>query len=124
MKLPAQILLSFFACLFYGAGCDEKSKSEDPGLRKLYEEYKFGQIEKCRYGTRTVYHAGINAFDAGTQVYDSAGRSIGTCNYMSRLVDSICTKLSECEVIYRCQGHISGEPPVNNLGPADSTGAK
>jgi hypothetical protein len=130
-QLTAYALVLSCAFLFYGAGCEDKKEQGESGrdqppavLIKLYETYQFGQIEKCTYEGREVYHAGINAMDAGSQVYDSTGRSIGTCNYMARLVDPPCEKLSDCEVIYRCANHMSGQPAVDKFGLADSSGTR
>lgn len=114
-------VLTVTAVLAFTAGCRQQKAAHGPDavLRKLYDEYKFGQIEKCEWRKSVVYHAGINAFDAGSQVYDERGKPIGVCNYMTNMVDSVCGQLSDCDVIYRCDKHISGEPPVNKLGLAE-----
>jgi hypothetical protein len=113
------LLFLFSACimlLFSNAGCSRKTVENHSALKKLYEKYKFGQIEECTYEGKKVYHAGINAFDAGSQVYDEEGRSIATCNYATRMVDPPCKSLQDCEAVYRCDKHISGEPAVDKYG--------
>ena len=101
-----------------GGKCDEEKVKTDTTLETLFEKYRFGQIEECTYAEKKVYHAGINAFDAGTQVYDEYGKPIATCNYATRMVDPPCEKLSDCETIYRCDNHISGEPPIDKYNLA------
>ncbi len=94
-------------------GCRDKQNSDKEVIKKLYEEYSFGQIEACTFNNQKVYHAGINAFDAGSKVYDEKGNTIATCNFATRMVDEACEKLEDCETIYRCENHISGNPPVD-----------
>ncbi len=85
-------------------------------LTELYNLYENGKISECEYKGETVYIAGINAYDAASKVYNSKGEVIGTCNYAFGQVDDICRQLKNCEVIYRCENHISGEPAVDNYG--------
>jgi hypothetical protein len=112
---------SIFAFIVFSAGsCSEKEKQEavkeNPILKKLFEKYRIGQIEECTLDGKVVYHAGINAYDAGSEIYDREGNSIGICNYATRKVDTACEQLTECEVIYRCEKHISGKPAVDKYG--------
>lgn len=85
-------------------------------LKKLYESYKDGEINECKYNGETVYSAGLNAYDAGGQFYDVKGNTIGTCNFAMGEVDSICRKAQDCEVIYRCDKHITGLAAVDKYG--------
>lgn len=82
-------------------------------LKELYKRYKDGEIRECIYKGQTVYCAGINAYDAGSYVYDREGNEIGRCNYAWKNVDSICEQLTDCEVIYRVKGNIWGLPAVD-----------
>ena len=97
--------------------CCEKDKADNWNiLKELYQQYKDGEIDECTYNDETVYIAGINAYDAGATVYDYNGDIIGSCNYAWGGVDSICGQLNDCKVIYRCDNHITGEPPVDKYG--------
>lgn len=92
----------------------KKSEFENAAtLRQLYNNYKDGEIDECKYNGQRVYSAGINAFDAGSCVYDKDGKLIGTCNYAWGKPDSICGKLTDCEVIYRVKDNIWGLPAVD-----------
>ena len=108
--------------LFSNGSCSDKQKQEavqqNPVLKDLFEKYRVGQIEECTLDGKTVYHASINAYDAGSEIYDQEGRSIGVCNYMTRMVDSACGRLTECEAVYRCEKHISGKPAADKYGLA------
>ncbi len=98
------------------AACKKKD-GQTPDLNttrhSLYNTYKDGEIDECTYNGATVYCAGINAFDAGSTVYDAGGKPIGNCNYAWGSVDPICSKLQNCRVVYRCKNHISGQPFVD-----------
>jgi hypothetical protein len=58
----------------------------------------------------------MNYYDAGSGIYDTAGRLISTCNWAWGPVDTLCSQLKECETIYRCNNHISGQPFVDKYG--------
>lgn len=85
-------------------------------LLKLYGRYKNGEIAACKYDGQTVYCAMINAYDAPSVVYDAGGNEIGSCNFAYGHVDSVCWKLTGCEVIYRVKNNIWGAPAVDNFG--------
>ncbi len=95
----------------------EKDRIDDwETLKSLYNIYNNGEIDECEYLGEKVYVAGINAYDAGSVVYDRNGNIIGSCNYAWGQVDSICGQLQACEVIYRCDNHITGEPAIDKYG--------
>lgn len=98
------------------SGCKKDKPANLATLKKLYESFKNGDIEECKLNGTTVYVAGINAYDAGSEVYDKEGNKIGTCNYAWRNVDPVCGEVRNCEVIYRCENHISGNPPIDKYG--------
>ncbi len=93
--------------------CKKDNVDNRSTLKKMYREYKNGEIDECKYNGEVVYTACLNAYDAGTIVYDEDGNKIGTCNYAWGPVESICAQLQDYEVIYRCKNHISGQPPVD-----------
>jgi hypothetical protein len=123
MKKFLVTALSLFCFFLFSAGsCSEKEKKEavkeNPVLKALFEKYRVGQIEECTFNGKTVYHGSINAYDAGSEIYDQDGKSIGVCNYATRMVDAPCEQLTECEAVYRCEKHISGKPAVDKYGLA------
>jgi hypothetical protein len=91
--------------------CGEKDSEK--ALNDLFLLYQQGEISECRYNGEKVYSAGLNAPDAGTEIYDASAKKIGSCYYNTRKVDPICEKLENCEVIYRCDDHISGQPAID-----------
>ena len=94
--------------------CKEENGLET--LNFLFNIYENGEIDECLYNDEITYVAGINAYDAGSSIYDSEGNLIGSCNYAWGGVDSLCYLLNNCEVIYRSENHITGEPPVDKYG--------
>jgi hypothetical protein len=82
-------------------------------LKKLYATYRNGEIEACRYNSTLVYKAGLNAYDAGSVVFDVNGNKIGSCNYGWGKPDSMCEKLSECRDVYRIQDNIWDKPAAD-----------
>jgi hypothetical protein len=93
--------------------CSEKDTNDNTPLKSLFPRYENGEIQQCMFEGKLVYSAGLNAPDAGTEIYDEQGKKIAACYYSSRQVDPMCEKLSDCEVIYRCENHITGEPAVD-----------
>ncbi|HQI40691.1 MAG: hypothetical protein B6D44_11210 [Ignavibacteriales bacterium UTCHB2] len=85
-------------------------------LKKLYKTYKNGSIDECKYNGQTVYCAELNAYDAGSIVYDKDGKQIGTCNYAWGQVDAICEQLTDCETVYRVKDNIWGQSEVDKYG--------
>ena len=105
-----------FIAVLTGSACRTDNYVNTNTLRHLYSIFKNGEIDECRYNGKTVYCAGLNAYDAGSVVYDMDGNRIGNCNYAWGPVDPICNQLENCQVIYRCANHISGEPFVDKYG--------
>ncbi len=116
------IAISIFLSLLMACSVVEKKEKdnvkEEKGkvIKKLYSRYKNGKISECTYNGQTVYSAALNAYDAGSAIYDGKGNEIGRCNYAYNDVDSICGKLTGCEVIYRVKGNIWGDPAVDAYG--------
>ena len=107
------IILSLVFVILILPSCNKDEDIELSTLKELYKTYENGEISECVYNGEVVYLAGINAFDAGSLVYDTDGNEIGRCSYAWSLVDEICNQLTTCEVIYRGDNHISGEPPID-----------
>ena len=112
MRTFSLLTISVILCI----GCENDKIDNWETLQSLYQTYKNGEIDECEYLGEKVYVAGINAYDAGAVVYDKNGSEIGDCNYAWGQVDSICGQLQACEVIYRCEDHISGEPAIDKYG--------
>ncbi len=106
------------ALIFLAAtiGCNKEDTWHRNVLQALYKVYKQGEIDECRLNGKLVYVAGLNAYDAGAEIVDTTGRKLGSCNYAWGQVDSICKQLKSCEVVYRCEDHITGQPFVDKYG--------
>ncbi|MEN8139574.1 MAG: hypothetical protein ABFR62_14225 [Bacteroidota bacterium] len=91
-------------------------KEIDETVLKLYTMFKNGEISECKHNGKTVYSAGLNAYDAGGSIFDNEGEVIGSCNYAWGNVDDICKELENCEVIYRVENNIWGLPAVDIYG--------
>lgn len=109
-------LLLIAAAFLVKTGCQKNEQDNLATLKELYNRYKDGDITECKFKGELVYIAGINAYDAGSAVFDKDGSKIGECNYAWGPVDRVCTQLQDCEVIYRCDNHITGKPPVDKYG--------
>lgn len=102
--LPLALLL-LFSC--------KKDQQNRQVLLDLYSTYKNGEIKECSYNGQMVYHCAINAFDAGSVVYNEIGVQIGQCNYFGGNVDAMCSQLENCESIYCVENNIWGYPAVD-----------
>lgn len=117
--LPVVLLLSL-GCLQSNqirTSMDQENKNMEV-LRKLYKEYRKGQISACILHNKPVFTATFSAVDAPVYIYDSAGLKIGTCNYAWGRYDAICRELKNCEVIYRVKDNIWQMPAVDKYGLA------
>jgi len=77
-------------------------------IKSLHDTYKNGEMSECVLDGEKVYHCALNAYDAGSSIFNAAGDLIGSCNYAWGTPDSICTQLEACEVIYRVKDNIWG----------------
>ena len=113
------IFLTMTMMLSIGLSSCDKDNTENENketLKELYKVYKNGEIDECKYNGEIVICAGINAYDAGSVIYDKNGKGIGSCNYAWGSVDEICNQLTDCEVIYRVENNIWGLPAVDKYG--------
>ncbi len=101
----------------YISGCSGKTENIKV-LTHLYEEYRNGTISECECNGQHVFVAGINAYDAGSVIYDLKGNIITRCDNSFEAPDSLCLNLKNCRTVYRVKNNIWGLPPVNeyNLG--------
>lgn len=111
MKIKFIFYLALLASSF--AFCKKNNVDDWKTIKKLYRTYKNGEISECKLNGEKHFVAGMNAYDAGAYVYNKDGNKVGSCNYAWGDVDSICSKLQECEVVYREANHISGQPAVD-----------
>lgn len=112
IRLLVLLIMSAFSLL----NCHSDTIENKATLQRLYQLYRDGDIEQCKYKGETVYSAGISAVDAGGAIYDKDGNILGTCNFAWGTPDPICFQLTDCVVIYRCKNHISNLPPVDLYG--------
>ena len=110
-----QIIIGLLVCFGLAFLFSSCGKNNNETLKELYKVYKNGEISECKYNGETVFRAGINAYDAGSVVYDKEGKQIASC-YGWGNDDPICSKLTDCEVIYRVKNNIWGEPAVDKYG--------
>ena len=114
MKTLIKITILFFFIAI--VSCRQDEAITKAGLNTIYIKHKNGSIDECSCKGQKVYFAGMNYYDAGSGIYDTAGRLIATCNWAWGPVDTLCSQLKECETIYRCNNHISGQPFVDKYG--------
>ncbi|MFN8278216.1 MAG: hypothetical protein U0T84_12095 [Chitinophagales bacterium] len=110
-------VFTFITILTIGlTSCKKDDLANESTLRELYKIYKNGSIDECKHNGQTVYCAGLNAYDAGSVVYDKDGKQIGTCNFAWGRPDAICGQLTDCETVYRVKDNIWGQPAVDKYG--------
>lgn len=117
--MPPKIVTAsifYFTIIISAISCTKEKFPHERTINDLYKFYKNGEITECKYNENTVFCAGENAYDAGSTIYDISGKPIGKCDFAWNQVDKICKEVKDCEVIYRCENHISGEPAVNKYG--------
>ena len=112
-KTISLFALMIIGCLLTLTSCKKDKLDNQKTLKELYKTYENGEISKCHKNGKTVYVGRLNAYDAGSSVYDMDGNQIGSCNYAWGKVDPICHELQDCEVIYRVKDNIWGQPEVD-----------
>ena len=80
--------------------------------RKLVAQYERGEVEKCLREGVVFYKCSRNAYDAGSEVFDSQGNRVGRCYPSTRIIDPICEQITDCKTIYRIAKNIWGKPEV------------
>ncbi len=113
-----KILICLSLLLVLAMSCNKKNDNIGT-IKKLHKTYKNGEISECTHDGETVYSCGINAYDAGGTVYNKDGEIIGSCNYAWSTPDPICGELEDCEVIYRVDDNIWGQPHVDKYDLGD-----
>ena len=123
MKKAIFPLFLFF--VLTAATCSKSTDSSDnsstdpvpnAALETLFNRYKNGEISKCTWQGKKVYSAGLNAPDAGNEIFSEAGEKIGECYYSTGQVHEACENLEGCETIWRVKGNIWGKPAVDLIG--------
>ena len=112
MKKVVNFFTFLLSCLAI-ISCKKEGFKNQTALKSLYKIYKNGEIKECRLDGGLFYLAGLNVYDGGEVIYDGEGNKVGECNYAFGSVDPLCSQLTSCEVIYRVEDHISGEPAVD-----------
>ena len=107
------IISIVFTCF---SACKQDNAITKAGLNTIYIKHKNGSIDECSCKGQKVYLAGMNYYHAGSGIYDTTGRLIANCNWAWGSVDTLCSQVTNCETIYRCYDHISGQPFVDKYG--------
>ncbi len=117
INIKSIFILTLTTVLAIGlTSCKKDDFKNTSTLKKLYETYKNGSIDECKYNGQTVYYAELNIYDAGSIIFDKDGNQIGTCNYAWEHADAICEKLEKCETVYRVKDNIWGESEIDKYG--------
>ncbi len=111
-KSSATVLLIIFSLSVFSVSCKKRNQKMET-LKELYKTFSDGEIEECDYNGEIVFTCGLNAYDAGTTIYDLNGNIIGNCNYAWGGVDALCNQVSLCKTVYRVKDNIWGKPAVN-----------
>lgn len=109
-------MCSFFIFI---TSCKKPEVENIETLKSLYKVYKFGEIDKAILKNKIVFCGQLDMFDASTVIYSNEGVYLGICNWAWGPVDQICDKLTNTEVIYRCENHTTGQPPIDKFNLAD-----
>lgn len=111
----------FLICLVlcFIISCEKPETVSLETLKSLYSEYKYGEIDQGIYNKKIVFSVALNMWDAPTLVYSNDGVLLGVCNWAWGPVDPICEKITNIEVIYRCEKHLTGRPPVDKYDLAN-----
>lgn len=114
IKAKIKYLILLIGVMIVFSGCTKDDNMATSALKSIYNQYKDGEISICNYNGNKVYTAALNAYDAGFQIFDINGKQTYDCNISwGQEVDKICVELTSCEVIYRVENNIWGEPPVD-----------
>jgi len=105
--------LLMLSCILSLTSCSKDESINRDTLNELFKIYENGEIIECMQDGNIVYHAGKNAADAGSTIYDYDGNVLGLCNYAWGPVDSMCEVVENCKVIYRVKDNIWGLPAAN-----------
>jgi hypothetical protein len=101
------------SAIFLLLGCHK----DVPNYKTLKELAKTaGMISECELNGQTVYDVSLNAYDAGSTIYNADGEILGTCNYAWGSPDPICAQLSGCKIIYCIEDNIWGQSAVDVYG--------
>lgn len=126
MKYPliSSLVLGLLAFTLVSASCKTQKPPQTPeppaveveqpnALDALAKRFENGEISKCKHQGNLVYVCGLNANDAGTEIFNEKGEKIATCNYGWGRPDQMCKEVTECKVIYRVAKNIWGKPAVD-----------
>ncbi|MCF8429163.1 MAG: hypothetical protein K9G64_03440 [Bacteroidia bacterium] len=116
MKYITKFVFLYLIILINFSACKLDKEITKAGIHTIYSNFKNGIIFECKLNGQTVYEASENAYDVSAFIFDLQGKKIGECNWAWGKPDTICYQLQNCETIYRCQNHISGQPFTDKYG--------
>jgi len=114
-KMKYLILFSSLIMLVF-SGCKKDEPLQHEVVSMLYKQNPNGEILACTLNNQKVYCLSQLVYDGGTAVYNETGDQIGTCNYAWGPVDAICSKLINCEVVYRAKSNAFNLPFIDKYG--------
>lgn len=111
------LFLLFAATVLTAASCRNGGTEPDAKVpENLVKQFTNGEISSCTLDGDNVYHCRLNANDAGSEIYNTNGDKVATCNAAwGQQPDPECSRLENCDVLYRIENNIWGLAPVNNL---------
>lgn len=116
MKYLSISAFLYLVILFNFSACKLDNAITKSGIHTIYSNFKNGLIFECKLNGQTVYEASENAYDVSTFIFDFQGKKIGECNWAYGKIDTICRQVQNCEIVYCCQNHISGQPFIDKYG--------
>ncbi len=116
-KIIQTLFLLFAATILTAASCRNGGDKPDGQVPStLVERFSNGEISLCTLDGNEVYHCRLNANDAGSEIYNLAAEKIATCNASwGQNPDPECSRLQNCDVLYRIENNIWGLEPINKL---------
>ncbi len=115
-KLVKPRLHFLLICLVFSlsfSACKKENNVTKSVLRQLYKQEPNSEISICKHQGNTVYTLSISAYDAGTTIYNEQGKLIGVCNYAWGKADKMCKELTDCDVVFRTDNHLSRKPAID-----------
>ena len=84
---------------------------------KLVKLYRNGEVNECLYKSKKVFHCALNAYDAGSEIFNIQGDKIADCYYNNNdEIPRMCEEIEGCNTLYRTAKNIWRRPGVTWVG--------